>query len=59
MLVTDIMADVITSGMVKKKRIGQSAAKALGDKSKVQRLEGIISIEKKPPRVPDTLWVKI
>jgi hypothetical protein len=28
-------------GMVKKKRIGQSAAKPLGDKRKVQRLEKV------------------
>ena len=46
MLVTDIMADVITSGMVKKKRIGQSAAKLLGDKKKVQRLEKVISLRR-------------
>jgi hypothetical protein len=30
--------------MVKKKRIGQSATKSLGDKRKVQRLEKVISL---------------
>jgi hypothetical protein len=32
--------------MVKKKRIGQSAAKLLGDKKKVQRLEKVISLRR-------------
>jgi hypothetical protein len=32
--------------MVKKRRIGQSAAKSLGDKRKVQRLEKVISLRR-------------
>jgi hypothetical protein len=40
--------------MVKRKTIGQSAAKLLGDKKKVQRLEIVLFVKtkKKSPRVP-------
>ena len=44
--------------MVKKKRIGQSAAKRLCEEPKVQRLEIVLSQETNSPRVPEQICIK-